>query len=162
MTTFTLNTVLNSIKSDVQDVLRSLSQDELNDLTPSDVCDLLDENSYYAPEVIYYVDAWEIVAGSSFNDYEPMGTLDFSGCDNALDCVMHEARMVIDSVYYSEREAITADVLESLQEISSNDEVEIYSKSESRLSGLYWAETDNGNMLSFKTQDELHTFLNNQ
>ena len=115
MSNFTLNTVLDSIKSDVQDVLRGLSQDELNELTPSDVCDLLDENSYYAPEVIYYADGWEIVAGSSFNEYEPMGTLDFSNCDNSLDCVMHEARMLVDSVYYSEREAIAADVLESLQ-----------------------------------------------
>ena len=115
MNTFTLNTVLNSIKSDVQDVLRNLTKDELNELTPSDVCDLLDENSYYAPEVIYYADAWEVVAGSSFNDYAPMDTLDFSGCDNALDCIMLEARMIIDSVYYSEREAIASEVLESLQ-----------------------------------------------
>ena len=115
MSNFTLNTVLDSIKSDVQDVLSRLTQDELNELTPSDVCELLDENSYYAPEVIYYADGWEIVAGSSFNEYEPMDTLDFSGCDNALDCVMHEARMVIDSVYYSEREAIASEVLESLQ-----------------------------------------------
>lgn len=114
MTTFTLNTVLDSIKSDVQDVLSRLSQDELNDLTPSDVCDLLDENSYYAPEVIYYADGWEIVAGSSFNNYDAED-LDFSGCDNALDCVMHEARMIIDSVYYSEREAIAADILDGLQ-----------------------------------------------
>lgn len=36
----------------------------------------------------------------------------------------------------------------------------IWNKSESRLNGLYWAETDSGNMLSFKTQDELYTFLN--
>ena len=115
MSNFTLNTVLDSIKSDVQDVLSRLSQDEINELTPSEVCDLLDENSYYAPEVIYYADAWEIVTGNSFNEYELMDTLDFSRCDEALDCVMHEARMVVDSVYYSEREAIAADVLESLQ-----------------------------------------------
>lgn len=115
MSNFTLNTLLESIKSDVQDVLSRLNRDELNDLTPSDVCDLLDENNYYAPEVIYYADGWEVVAGSSFNEYEPMDTLDFSGCDNALDCVMHEARMVIDSVYYSEREAIAADILDGLQ-----------------------------------------------
>ena len=161
MSNFTLNSVLDSIKADIQDVLSRLSQDELNELTPSDVCDLLDENRYYAPEVIYYADGWEIVAGNSFNDYSADG-LDFSGCDNALGCVMHEARMVIDSVYYNEREAIASEVLESLQEVLADDEEEIYSKSESRLNGLYWAETDNGDMLSFKTQDELHTFLNNQ
>ena len=114
MSTFTLNTVLDSIKSDVQDVLRNLSQDELNELTPSDVCDLLDENSYYAPEVIYYADGWEIVAGSSFNDYDAE-YLDFSSCDNALDCIMLEARGKLDNVYYSEREDIAADILEGLQ-----------------------------------------------
>lgn len=114
MSTFTLNTVLNSIKSDVQDVLCNLSQDELNELTPSDVCDLLDENSYYAPEVIYYADAWEVVAGSSFNKYSAE-CLDFSGCDNSLDCVMHEANGLVNDAYCSEREAIASEVLEGLQ-----------------------------------------------
>lgn len=114
MSTFTLNTVLDSIKSDIQDVLRNLSQDELNELTPSDVCDLLDENSYYAPEVIYYADGWEIVAGSSFNDYSADG-LDFSGCDNSLDCIMQEANSLVNDAYYCEREAIAADILDGLQ-----------------------------------------------
>ena len=114
MSNFTLNTVLDSIKSDVQDVLSRLSQDEINELTPSDVCDLLDENSYYAPEVIYYADAWEVVAGSSFNDYSADG-LDFSGCDGSLDCLMREANGLVSDAYYSEREDIAADILESLQ-----------------------------------------------
>ena len=114
MSNFTLNTVLDSIKSDVQDVLRNLPQDEINELTPSAVCDLLDENSYYAPEVIYYADAWEVVAGSSFNDYSAE-CLDFSGCEGSLDCIMQEANGLVNDAYYSEREAIAADVLESLQ-----------------------------------------------
>ena len=114
MSNFTLNTVLDSIKSDVQDVLRQLSQDELNNLTPSDVCDLLDENSYYTPEVIYYADAWEVVAGSSFNNYSAE-CLDFSGCEGSLDCVMQEANSLVNEAYYNEREAIAADVLDSLQ-----------------------------------------------
>lgn len=114
MNTFTINTVLDSIKSDVQDVLRNLSQDEFNELTPSEVCDLLDENSYFAPEVIYYADAWEVVAGSSFNDYEA-SDLDFSSYDNALECLMHEANALVNDAYYSERESIAAEVLEGLQ-----------------------------------------------
>lgn len=114
MSNFTLNTVLNSIKSDVQDVLRNLSQDELNELTPSDVCDLLDENSYYAPEVIYYEDGWEIVASSSFNDYSS-GFNDFSECESSLECIMLEANGLVNDVYYSEREAIASEVLEGLQ-----------------------------------------------
>jgi hypothetical protein len=125
MSNFTLNSVLDSIRSDVEDVLRNVADNDLRDMTASDVCDLLDENSYYAPEVIYYADGWEVVAGSSFNDYEPMDTLDFSGCDNALECIMLEARMIIDSVYYNEREAIAQEVLEGLQEMlpdESDDE----------------------------------------
>ena len=114
MSNFTLNTVLASIKSDVQDVLRNLSQDELNEMTASDVCDLLDENSYFAPEVIYYADGWEIVAGSAFNDYDAED-LDFSNCDNSLDCIMQESRGKVDAAYYANREEIAADVLEGLQ-----------------------------------------------
>ena len=114
MSNFNLNTVLASIKSDVQDVLRNLSQDELNDMTASDVCDLLDENSYFAPEVIYYADGWEIVAGSAFNDYDAED-LDFSNYDNSLDCVMQEARGKVDAAYYANREEIAADVLDGLQ-----------------------------------------------
>ena len=114
MSNFTLNTVLDSIKSDIQDVLRNLSQDEINELTPSDVCDLLDENSYFAPEVIYYCDGWEVVAGSSFNDYSA-GFNDFSECESSLDCIMIEANALVNDAYYSEREAIAAEILESLQ-----------------------------------------------
>lgn len=117
MTNFTLNSVLQSIRSDIQDVLRDVTDNDLRDMTGEDVCNLLDENSYYAPEVHYYADGWEIVAGSSFNEYEPMDTLDFSNCENALECIMLEARMIIDSVYYNEREVIAQEVLEGLQEM---------------------------------------------
>ena len=116
MSNFTLDSVLDSIRSDVQNILRNVSDNDLRDLTAADVCDLLDDNSYFAPEVNYYADGWEIVAGSGFNDYDPTDTLDFSNCDNALECLMLEARMIIDSVYYSEREKIASDVLEGLQE----------------------------------------------
>ena len=114
MSNFTLNTVLASIKSDVQDVLSNLSQDELNKMTASDVCNLLDENSYFAPEVIYYADGWEIVAGSAFNDYDAED-LDFASFDNSLDCIMQEARDKVHVAYYANREEIAADVLDGLQ-----------------------------------------------
>ena len=111
---FTIDTVLDSIKSDIQDVLSRLSQDEINELTPSNVCNLLDENSYYAPEVIYCADAWEIVAGNSFNKYSA-DFLDFSECESSLDCLMQEANSLVNDVYRSERGSIASEVLESLQ-----------------------------------------------
>ena len=121
MTNFTINSVLNSIRSDVQDVLSRFSQDEINELTPNDVCDLLDENNYYALEVIYYDDAWEIVTSSQFNDYDTIEKIDFSACENALDCIMLEAQMILDSVYYAERAVIAHEVLEDLQESLSDE-----------------------------------------
>ena len=83
-------------------------------MTASDVCDLLDENSYFAPEVIYYADCYEIVAGSSFTGYSAE-CLDFSGCNDSLECLMQEANGLVNDAYYSEREAIASEVLESLQ-----------------------------------------------
>ena len=115
MSNFTLNKVLDHIRSDVQDVLKNVSDNDLRDMTPEDVAELLENNHYYATEVIYYADAWEIVAGSQFNNYNAE-FLDFSNCKYSIDCVMHEAQGIIENVYYSEREAIAAEVLESLQE----------------------------------------------
>ena len=115
MSNFTLNTVLDSIKSDIEDVLNQLDQNEINELTSGDVCNLLDNNHYYAPEVIYTCDAWEIVAGSSFNDYA-VENLDFSNCDRSADCVMKEAQAKINAAYYLKRQAIAEEVLENLQD----------------------------------------------
>ena len=120
MSNFTLNKVLDHIRSDVQDVLSRVSDNDLRDMTPEAVCELLENSHYYATEVIYYADAWEIVAGSQFNDYNA-DDLDFSQCKNSIDCVMREAQGIIDNVYYSEREAIAAEVLESLQENLSDE-----------------------------------------
>ena len=120
MTNFTLNLVLDSIRSDIKDVLRNVADHELRNMTPEDVCDLLDDNSYYAPEVIYYADGWEIVAGSTFNKYSA-DFLDFSECENALECIMIEANALVNDVYYSEREKIAKEVLEGLQEDLSDE-----------------------------------------
>lgn len=111
----TLNQLREEIKSNVSDVINyaSLSQVEINELNVDAVCDLLDNNSYY-PEVIYYADAWEIVAGSSFNDYSAED-LDFSSCASALDCVMQEANSILNSAYYGEREDIIQDYLDGIQ-----------------------------------------------
>lgn len=120
MTNFTLNSVLESIRSDIKDVLRNVADHDLRNMTAEDVCDLLDDNSYYAPEVIYYADGWEIVAGNQFNKCSA-GVLDFSECESSLDCIMLEANNLINDVYYTEREAIAQEVLESLQEALSDE-----------------------------------------
>lgn len=116
MSNFTLNYVLDSIRSGVQDVLRNVADHDLRNMTAEDVCNLLDENNYYAPEVIDYADGWEIVAGNQFNKYSA-GFLDFSECESSLDCIMLEANNLINDVYYTEREKISQEVLEGLQEM---------------------------------------------
>ena len=115
MQNFTLNKVLDHIRSDVEDVLCNVSDNDLRDMTPEDVCELLESNHYYATEVIYYADAWEIVAGSQFNNYSAE-YLDFTNCKNSIDCIMLEAQEILTSVYFSEREKRASEVLESLQE----------------------------------------------
>lgn len=111
-------------------------------MTPSDVCDLLDENSYFASEVIYYADGWEIVAGSSFNDYDAE-CLDFSSCDNSLDCIMQEARGKVDAAYYANREEIAADVLEGLQTVENSEDNIIVHYTENGLESYMYFYADN-------------------
>lgn len=115
MNNFTLNKVLDHILYDVEAVLSNVSDNDLRDMTPEDVCELLENNHYYVTEVIYYSDAWEIVAGSQFNNYSAE-YLDFTNCKNSIDCVMHEAQGILLDVYFAEREKIASEVLESLRE----------------------------------------------
>lgn len=117
MSTFTLNNVLSQIKVQIREYITyGKSQDEINNLSLDDVMEILDDNSYFGVEVIYTYDAWEIVAGSSFNEYSPMDTLDFTGCESSLDCVFREACEVMNSVYYLERDKIITDLLDELQD----------------------------------------------
>ncbi len=116
----TLNQLRDTILSNIEDVVRyaNLSQDEINNLDADAIRDLLDEHSYFAPEVIYYAEAWEIVAGNSFNDYSDYdkGLVDFSSCDSALDCLVQEANAIISEAYSGEFESIANEYLESVQD----------------------------------------------
>lgn len=117
MSTFTLNNVLSQIKTQIREYITyGKSQDEINELSLDDAIEILEDNHYYGVEVIYTYDAWEIVAGSSFNEYSPMDTMDFTGCESSLDCVFHEACEIMNSVYYSERNEIISDLLSELQD----------------------------------------------
>lgn len=124
----TLNQLREEIKSNVADVINyaSLSQVEINELDVDAVCELLENNEYYH-EVIYCADAWEIVAGSSFDNYVAEG-LDFSSCTSALDCVMQEANSILSSAYYGEREDIIQDYLDGIQTEDAVDESNIVIK----------------------------------
>ena len=94
-----LNTFKSHVQDDVKSIVSNYADDELSNMDASDIVNELQDASY-TPEVIYYADAWEIVAGSSFNDYEAED-LDFSNCSNSLECLMQEANSVIYTAYSS-------------------------------------------------------------
>lgn len=95
----TMNDVYEHAFNDACEALDSLALDcslDVDDIA-QELRDQVDCNSY-APEVIYYSDAWEIVAGSEFNAYSAED-LDFSHCQTALDCVMQEANQLVYFAY---------------------------------------------------------------
>lgn len=94
-----LNTFKSHVQDDVKTIVSNYTDEELSNMDASDIVNELQDASY-TPEVIYYADAWEVVAGSSFNDYEAED-LDFSNCSNSLECLMQEANSVIYSAYSS-------------------------------------------------------------
>lgn len=95
----TLNTFKSHVQDDVKSIVSNYTDEELSNMDASDIVTELQDASY-TPEVIYYADAWEVVAGSSFNDYEAED-LDFSNCSNSLECLMQEANSVIYAAYSS-------------------------------------------------------------
>lgn len=104
------NTFKSHVQDDVKTIVSNYTDEELSTMDASDiVSELLD--AYMTPEVIYYADAWEIVAGSSFNEYDAED-LDFSNCSNSLECLMQEAKSIIYSVYSS----IAYEIAETLTE----------------------------------------------
>ena len=94
-----IHSFTNAVRDDVKEAMNSFTEAELYEMDASDLVEYLMEN-HYTIEVIYYSDAWEVVAGSQFNDYEAE-CLDFSPCANALECVMKEANGIIYSAYYT-------------------------------------------------------------
>lgn len=94
-----LNTFKSCVQDDVKSIVSNYTDKELSNMDASDIVAELQDDSFM-PEVIYYADAWEVVAGSSFNDYEAED-LDFSNCSNSLECLMQEANSVIYAAYSS-------------------------------------------------------------
>ena len=92
-----LNTFKSHVQDDVKSIISNYTDEDLSNMDASDIVTELQDASY-TPEVIYYADAWEVVAGSSFNDYEAED-LDFSNCSDSLECLMWEANSVIYAAY---------------------------------------------------------------
>ena len=82
----------------------------------------LDAHCYYAPEVIYYADAWDVVNNSEYNDFEVYP--DFSGCAHAVDYVMREAEAIIYQAYASELEQAICEFTEVIADLVDTLEIE--------------------------------------
>ena len=119
-----LHSFTNAVRDDVKEAMGNFTEAELYEMGASDLVEYLMEN-HYTIEVIYYSDAWEVVAGSQFNDYEAE-CLDFSPCANALECVMKEANGIIYSAYctiaYRLACALLSDAHEQYEANMSDDE----------------------------------------
>lgn len=120
-----LNTFKASVRDDVLSIMSNYTDEQLSEMDVNDIIEELQENHYIA-EVIYYADAWEIVAGSVFNDYEAE-CLDFSNCDNSMECLMQEANQIIYSAYnniaYEVAEELHNEAIERYED-SLNDSAE--------------------------------------
>ncbi|MBQ0114050.1 MAG: hypothetical protein KBT03_13050 [Bacteroidales bacterium] len=121
-----LNTFKASVRDDVLSIMSNYTDEQLSEMDVNDIVEELQENHYTA-EVIYYADAWEIVAGSAFNDYEAE-CLDFSNCDNSMECLMQEANQIIYSAYnsiaYEVAEEFHSEAIERYEESLNDDELD--------------------------------------
>lgn len=94
--------LIEAIKADITLVVENNTStlQEICNLDNDDIMNMLEENGYTSPEVIYYCDAWEVVAGGAYNDYDTE-YLDFSNCKSSLDCLTQEANAIMYSAWYS-------------------------------------------------------------
>ena len=94
--------LIESIKADIALVIENntYTLQEICNLDSDDIMNMLEENSYTFPEVIYYCNALEVVAGGTYNDYDA-DELDFSSCKSSLDCLTQEANAIMYLAWYS-------------------------------------------------------------
>lgn len=139
MSNVTVNTIKDSVSNDVASVLNNLTKQDLiieSSMDKDDIAQAIHdalESSDICYSVDYYHEAWEIVAGGSFNDYAAEEQ-DYSSCTSSLDAVMQEAndiaRQVVDMVLHEEIEEIAerlAEVCETACNLGYDDVMTISS-----------------------------------
>jgi len=107
MSNYTPNNLQANIESCLE--LHSLTID--TDMDHSDIVDMvreqIDMNKDSLADVTYYHEAFEIVGGCDWNEYEAED-LDFSQCDSALQALMQEANSIV-AVAFSDLACTVAD-----------------------------------------------------
>ena len=109
-----LHSFTNAVRYDVKEAMGNFTEAELYEMEASDLLEYMQEN-HYMREVIYYSDAWDVVASNQFNGYDAED-LDFSNCKGALECVMQEANGIIYSAYNAIAGELAVDMLDDAHE----------------------------------------------
>ena len=109
-----IHSFTNAVRDDLKDVMNSFTEAELYEMDANDLLDYMQENQYMR-EVIYYHEAWDVVASSQFNGYDAE-YLDFSSCKSALECVMQEANGIIYSAYCTIAYRLACELLSDARE----------------------------------------------
>lgn len=109
-----LHSFKNAVRDDVKEVMCNFTEAELYEMDASDLLDYMQGN-HYMREVIYYHEAWDVVASNQFNGYDAE-YLDFSACEGALECVMQEANGIIFAAYYAIAYELAIDMLNDAHE----------------------------------------------
>ena len=110
--------LIESIKADIALVVEynTYTLQEICTLDNDDIMNMLEENGYTSPKVIYSYDAWEVVAGGTYNDYGA-DDLDFSDCKSSLECLNQEANEIMCSAWYSIASEQIDEYLENANEL---------------------------------------------
>jgi len=114
----TISSVRESLEANMVNALDNIevSTSDDQDHIASLIMDEAQANDWDSVEVIYYHEAWEIVSGSQFNDYEE--TVDLEGCTSALDAVMREAQATMSNCCQSLASEIAQELAGSIVEVA--------------------------------------------
>lgn len=88
---------------------------------PDQIQSALDAGSFSAPDIIYYHQSWDVVCDSG--SPEPYEKPDFSGCDNARDCVQLEANMIMESAYGEAVQSLCENIGDALEDVAAKTSI---------------------------------------
>ncbi|PHS22017.1 MAG: hypothetical protein COA84_14135 [Robiginitomaculum sp.] len=102
------------------EVHTDMFSDEVRDM----VQERIDIHQDSIADVTYYHEAFEVVAGSDWNDYESEDN-DFSNCDSSMQALMQEANGIVNTAWYSisgeVAEEITAEIMHFIEAAQGED-----------------------------------------
>lgn len=103
MSNITVNTIRSHVATAVQERIAQLAKHDIqigSDLDEDDILILLQDVELEIDySVDYYWEAWDIIGGCEFNNYDT-DELDLTNCNSAKEAMMLEANMIVSQVVY--------------------------------------------------------------